>query len=108
VAKTLCRLGHRLGYIPEDITAGFEMPRVPRTIIPMFSDGQLEALLAAPDKRTWVGIRDRAIMLVGGIHLTGPSQVRLFSRADPPGGGPRSAGGPVSRAAWAGPASGAG
>jgi len=34
VLKTLCRLGHRLGYIPEDITSGFEMPRVPRTIIP--------------------------------------------------------------------------
>ena len=30
VVKTLCRLGHRLGYMPEDITAGFEMPRVPR------------------------------------------------------------------------------
>ena len=64
VVKTLCRLGHQLGYIPEDITDGFEMPRVPRTIIPTFSDEQLEALLAAPDKRTWVGIRDRAILLV--------------------------------------------
>jgi len=34
VLKTLCRLGHRMGYIPEDITANFEMPRVPRTIVP--------------------------------------------------------------------------
>jgi integrase/recombinase XerD len=40
------------------------MPRVPKTIIPTFSDGQLQALLAVPDKRTWLGIRDRAILLV--------------------------------------------
>jgi site-specific recombinase XerD len=39
------------------------MPRVPRTT-PDVSEEQLEALLAAPDKRTWVGIRDRAILLV--------------------------------------------
>ncbi len=64
VLKTLCRLGHRLGYIPEDITGYFEMPRVPKTIVATFSDGQLQALLAVPDKRTWLGIRDRAILLV--------------------------------------------
>ncbi len=64
VLKTLCRLGHRIGFIPEDITRGFEMPRVPKTIAPTFTDEQLEALLAAPDRRTWVGIRDSAILLV--------------------------------------------
>ncbi len=64
VLKTLCRLGHRLGYVPEDITIHFEMPRVPKTIIPTFSDEQLQALLAVSDKRTWLGIRDRAILLV--------------------------------------------
>jgi site-specific recombinase XerC len=64
VLKTLCRQGHRMGYIPEDITTHFEMPRVPATIIPTFSDEQLQALLAVPDRRTWVGTRDRAILLV--------------------------------------------
>ncbi len=54
----------RKGYIPEDITTRFELPRVPRTIVPTFSDEQLQAMLAAPDRRTWVGIRDRAILLV--------------------------------------------
>jgi site-specific recombinase XerD len=62
--KTVCRLGHRLGYIPEDITRYFEMPRVPTTIIPTFSDEQLQALLAVPDKRTWLRIRYRAILVV--------------------------------------------
>jgi site-specific recombinase XerD len=37
---------------------------VPTTIIPTFSDEQLQALLAVPDKRTWLGIRDRAILLL--------------------------------------------
>ncbi len=46
--KTLCRLAHRLGYIPDDITTGFEMPRVPKTIVPTFSDEQLHELLAVP------------------------------------------------------------
>ena len=64
VLKTLCRLGHRMGYIPEDITAGFEMPRVPKTIVATFTDEQLQALLGAPDRRSWAGIRDRAILLV--------------------------------------------
>jgi site-specific recombinase XerD len=64
VLKTLCRQGHRMGYIPEDITTRFELPRVPRTIVPTLSDEQLQAMLAAPDRRTWVGIRDRSILLV--------------------------------------------
>ncbi len=38
MVKTLCRLGHRLGYGPEDITARFEMPKVPKTIVPTFGD----------------------------------------------------------------------
>jgi integrase/recombinase XerD len=59
VLKTLCRLGHRMGYIPEDITANFEMPRVPRTIVATLTDEQLQALLGAADRRNWVGIRDR-------------------------------------------------
>ncbi len=64
VLKTLCRLGHRMGYIPEDITADFAMPRVPKTIVSTLTDEQLQALLAAPDRRSWVGIRDRTILLV--------------------------------------------
>lgn len=57
VLKTLCRLGHRMGYIPKDITASFEMPRLSRTIVATFNDEQLQALLGAPDLRSWVGIR---------------------------------------------------
>jgi hypothetical protein len=53
-----------MGYIPEDVTTRFELPRVSRTIVPTFSDEKLHGMLAAPDRRTWVGIRDRAILLV--------------------------------------------
>lgn len=63
ILKTMARLGHRKGLIPEDITSDFEMPKVPQVIIPTFSDEQLRALLKQPDARTWIGIRDRAILL---------------------------------------------
>jgi integrase/recombinase XerD len=43
--KTLSRFGHRKGLIPENITADFEMPKVPQVIIQTFSDEQLRALL---------------------------------------------------------------
>jgi site-specific recombinase XerD len=48
VLKTLCRLGNRLGYVPEDITIHFEMPRVPKTIIQTFSDEQLQPCWPSP------------------------------------------------------------
>ena len=64
ILKTMARLGHRKGLIPVDITADFEMPKVPQVIIPTFSDEQLRALLKQPDARTWIGIRDRAILLI--------------------------------------------
>jgi integrase/recombinase XerD len=63
VAKTLCRFGHRKGLIADDIARDLEMPKVPQVIIETFSDEQLAALLDAPDKRRWTGIRDRALLL---------------------------------------------
>jgi hypothetical protein len=63
--KTLCRLGHRLGYIPDDITTGFEMPRVPKRHRPPPSPTSSSMSCSRfQDRRTWVGIRDRAILLV--------------------------------------------
>lgn len=63
VAKTRCRFGHRKGLIADDIARDLEMPKVPQLIIETFSDEQLAALLDAPDKRRWTGIRDRALLL---------------------------------------------
>jgi integrase len=57
IAKTLCRFGHRKGLIPDEIAHDLEMPRVPQTIIETFTDDQLEALLSAPDRRRWIGIK---------------------------------------------------
>jgi integrase/recombinase XerD len=48
------------------------------------------------------------IIVLGGIHLTGLSQVRLSSMAEPLGGGRCSAGGLVCRVAWAASSSAAG
>jgi integrase/recombinase XerD len=63
ILKTMARVGHRKGLLTQDITRDFEMPKVPQVIIPTFSDEQLRALLKQPDARTWLGIRDRAILL---------------------------------------------
>jgi integrase/recombinase XerD len=64
VLKTLCRLGHRIGLIPEDITTGFEMPRVPKTIVPTFTTSSWKPCSRSRIVGTWVGIRDFAILLV--------------------------------------------
>jgi integrase len=61
--KTLSRFGHKTGTIPENITADFEMPKVPQVIIQTFYEEQLRALLRKPDTRRWLGVRDRAILL---------------------------------------------
>jgi integrase/recombinase XerD len=63
ILRSLCRFGYRKGFILDNITADFEMPRVPKTIVQTLSDDQLRTLLVAPDARRWVGIRDRAILL---------------------------------------------
>lgn len=62
--KAVSRFGFRKGYIPTEITRDFDMPKVPQVIVQTFSDVQLEALLNAPDKRRWVGLRDRAILML--------------------------------------------
>lgn len=64
VAKSLARLGFRRGFVAEEITRDFELPKVPQTVIQTFSDDQLRALLDAADQRRWTGIRDRAILIL--------------------------------------------
>lgn len=62
--KTFCRFGHQRREMPDIITGQFEMPKVPEVLIPTFTDEQLKSLLGAPNPRKWVGIRDRAIMMM--------------------------------------------
>lgn len=57
--KTLCRFGYKRRDMPDIITGQFELPKVPEVLIPTFTDEQLQNLLAAPNLRTWIGIRDR-------------------------------------------------
>jgi len=46
------------------VTGQLEMPKVPEVLIETFTDDQLAKLMAAPDRRSWFGVRDRAIMLM--------------------------------------------
>jgi site-specific recombinase XerD len=38
VVKTLCRFGHRRGFIVDDLTLDLEMPKTPLRIIETFTD----------------------------------------------------------------------
>lgn len=64
MVKTLCRFGHKRGYMADIITGQFEMPKVPEVLIETFSDDQLRTLLNTPNSRRWTGVRDRAILLM--------------------------------------------
>ena len=50
------------GAIAEDPTLRVRAPRKPRRLPKQFSEAQVEALLAAPDTRTALGLRDRAML----------------------------------------------
>lgn len=82
VAKTLARFGYRRGYLPEEITRDFSLPKVAQTIIVTFTDEQLHALLDAPDQRRWVGVRDRAILVLLLDTLARISEISGLNLAD--------------------------
>ena len=75
VVKTLCRFGYRRGFLARDLAFDLEMPKVPQRIIRTFTDDQLAALLAAPDTRRWIGVRDRAILLTMADTLARASEL---------------------------------
>jgi len=73
--KSLARFGFRKGHIPTEITKDFTLPKVPQVIVQTFSDEQLRILLAAPDQRRWVGVRDRAMLTLMLDSLARVSEV---------------------------------
>ncbi|HET6604067.1 MAG TPA: site-specific tyrosine recombinase XerD [Xanthomonadaceae bacterium] len=52
----------RLGAIDADPAARLESPRLPRPLPKALAESQVEALLAAPDPATPLGLRDRAML----------------------------------------------
>ncbi|MEO1766865.1 site-specific tyrosine recombinase XerD [Thiobacter aerophilum] len=52
----------RLGRIQRDPTLDVERPRLPRALPKSLNEGEVEALLAAPDATTPLGLRDRAML----------------------------------------------
>ena len=64
---------HREGFIEANPMAGVKMPKVPETVVPTFSEKEIEKLLAQPDKSSNEGFRDYAIMLTfidTGVRLS--------------------------------------
>ena len=56
------RLQLERGAVREDPTLRVQAPRKPRRLPKLLSEAQVEALLAAPDVATLLGLRDRAML----------------------------------------------
>jgi integrase/recombinase XerD len=72
----------REGRLAEDPTALIESPRVGRSLPKALSEAQVEALLAAPDTGTAVGLRDRAmleLMYATGLRVSELTGLELGS-----------------------------
>jgi integrase/recombinase XerD len=64
---------HREGLCAKDPTEWLATPRVPRALPKALSEAQVEALLAAPDTTTALGLRDRAmleVMYASGLRVS--------------------------------------
>ena len=64
---------HCEGFIEVNPMAGVKMPKVPETVVPTFSEKEIEKLLAQPDKSSDEGFRDYAILLTfvdTGVRLS--------------------------------------
>jgi len=63
----------REGFTENDAMAKVKMPKVPETVIPTFSEKEIEKLLAQPDKSSNEGFRDYCLLLTlidTGIRLS--------------------------------------
>ncbi|MFN0149609.1 MAG: tyrosine-type recombinase/integrase [bacterium] len=59
---------HRQGVIDRDVTEGYRPPKGTRGFAPrVLSSGELKRLLRTPDRRSWRGRRDLAILTLLGI-----------------------------------------
>src|SRR5262245_16980407 len=60
--KRFFRFAVREGLRADDPSADLDSPKLPRSLPKSLSEGEVEALLAAPDVATAKGIRDRAML----------------------------------------------
>jgi integrase/recombinase XerD len=67
-------------YLLKDPTRNIRRPKAPRTIVPTFDSGQIQRLLAVPNRNTALGYRDYCLMLLlldTGIRLSELSRLEL-------------------------------
>jgi len=63
----------REGFITKNLIANVKMPKVPETLVPTFSEKEIEKLLSQPDKDSAEGFRDYCLLLTlvdTGIRLS--------------------------------------
>ncbi len=63
------RIAQRLGTVVQDPTLLLDSPKLPRPLPKALAEGEVEALIAAPDVDTLLGLRDRAMFEL--IYATG-------------------------------------
>ncbi|MBN8740669.1 MAG: site-specific tyrosine recombinase XerD [Lysobacterales bacterium 69-70] len=63
------RLMRRLGLVEQDPTLLLDAPKLPRALPKALSEGEVEALIRAPDIATPLGLRDRAMLEL--LYATG-------------------------------------
>jgi len=62
--KAFFRYLTREGYLPADAAEGLTQMRQPQKVIGAFTQQQVRALLAQPNRTTFAGLRDHAVMLL--------------------------------------------
>lgn len=63
------KLMRRLGLVEQDPTLLLDAPKLPRALPKALSEGEVEALIRAPDSATPLGLRDRAMLEL--LYATG-------------------------------------
>jgi len=72
---------HRQSILAEDVVTGYRLPRGTKGFAPrVLSSGELKRLLRAPDRRSWKGKRDLAILTflgVAGLRIGEVARMRM-------------------------------
>lgn len=71
---------HREGYVQEDLTSHLEVPKTAKQLPTVLTPEEVEAILSAPDRTTYSGLRERAmleLLYASGLRVSELISLRL-------------------------------
>lgn len=83
--KVFCRFLYREGVLEKDISQAIESPKLWQLLPEFLSQEEVELLLKAPDTKTFIGARDRAILEIlyaSGLRVSELCSLTLYSVDD--------------------------